>query len=126
MQQGPIIFSVAAKNKNTSLFLEMHFLDASLLSFVVESKTDYDLLYKHPRELALQIESSSQLCQKISVTLEKNLQGTCALFYRKKYYEEARTVSYHIPAYFFKLHGEEVLNIFNLHFQDLSRETQWK
>ena len=91
-----------------------------------DGAVQYDLLYKHPRELSLQIESSSQLCQKISVTLEKNLQGTCALFYRKKYYEEARTVSYHIPAYFFKLHGEEVLNIFNLHFQDLSRETQWK
>ena len=48
--QGLIIFSVAAKNKNTSSFLEMHFTDASLLSFVVESKTDYDLLYKHVRE----------------------------------------------------------------------------
>jgi hypothetical protein len=50
VQQAPIIFSIAAKNKNTSLFLEMHFLDASLLSFVVESKTDYDLLYKHVQE----------------------------------------------------------------------------
>ena len=48
--QGPIIFIVAAKNKNTSSFLEMHFSDATLLSFVVESKTDYDLLYKHVRE----------------------------------------------------------------------------
>ena len=47
--QGPIIFNVAAKNKNASSFLETHFSDATLLSFIVKSKTDYDLLYKHVR-----------------------------------------------------------------------------
>ena len=44
------------------------------------------------------------------------------LFYKKRYHNEASTVVDHIPAYFYKLYGERVLQIFDPYFQDLARD----
>jgi chromosome segregation ATPase len=47
---GPIVCEITTKSKNTAAYLEQHVPNATLKSFVVESKEDYDLLYHNVRE----------------------------------------------------------------------------
>ena len=61
-------------------------------------------------------------CQELFIALEKNRTSTFTLFYEKKFHKEA-IIADHLPAYFHKLHGDEVLQIFELYFQDLVKDT---
>ena len=68
--------------------------------------------------MALKIESVEHERQLLFVALEKNQAGTYSLFYKKDFYEEVSIVADHLPAYFLKLYGSDVLSIFDLYFQD--------
>ena len=47
---GPIACEIATKTRNAAAYLEQHTSNATLQSFVVQCKEDYDLLYKTVRE----------------------------------------------------------------------------
>ena len=82
-----------------------------------------DLTIKEtPRELVLKIESSEHVGQLLFVALEKNKTGTYLLFYKKHFYKEMSTVVDHLPAYFLKLYGSDILSIFDLYLQDLVKD----
>ena len=78
-----------------------------------------------PRQLALQIKSKKVPGQKLFIVIEKNRQGSCTLFYRKKFYEEASIVADHLLAYFLHLYGEGVLLLFDPYYQDLAKDAKW-
>jgi chromosome segregation ATPase len=46
---GPIACEITTKSNNAAAFIEFHVPNATLKSFVVECKTDYDLLYQEVR-----------------------------------------------------------------------------
>ena len=45
------------------------------------------------------------------------------LLYKKRFHEEASTIADRLPAYFYKLYGDEVLHIFEPYYQDLVKDT---
>jgi len=47
---GPIVCEIATKTTNTAAYLEQHVANSVLKSFVVESREDYNLLYREVRE----------------------------------------------------------------------------
>lgn len=47
---GPVAAAVSPKSNNAAAYLEQHVPNSTLKSFVVQSKADYDLLYKKVRE----------------------------------------------------------------------------
>ena len=64
---GPIACEITSKSKNAAAYLEMHVSNATLKSFVVQSKEDYDLLYQNIRvrmKLPVNIINISSLSQK--------------------------------------------------------------
>jgi chromosome segregation ATPase len=64
---GPIACEITSKSKNAAAYLEMHVSNATLKSFVVQSKEDYDLLYQNVRvrmKLPVNIINISSLSKK--------------------------------------------------------------
>jgi hypothetical protein len=47
---GPIVCEITTKNANCASYLEQHVSNSTLKSFVVESREDYNLLYREARE----------------------------------------------------------------------------
>lgn len=64
--------------------------------------------------------------QRLFVALKKNRQGIFTLIYWKNYNEEPSTVVDHNTAYFIKLCGEVVLNVFDPRYEDLSIDAEGK
>ena len=75
--------------------------------------------------LSLKFESKEFPGHTLFIALEKNRNSTYTLFYKKRFHEEASTIADHLPAYFYKLYGEEVLCIFDPYYQDLAKEATW-
>jgi len=48
------------------------------------------------------------------------------LIYKKKYYDEASTITTHLSTYLFEAYGEPILSIFSLEYQDQARLCVWK
>jgi chromosome segregation ATPase len=64
---GPIACEITSKSKNAAAYIEMHVSNATLKSFVVQSKEDYDLLYQNVRvrmKLPVNIINITTLSQK--------------------------------------------------------------
>lgn len=73
----------------------------------------------------MQIKSTLIPKHKVFIELENNCNRICSLFYCHKFHKEASTVVDHIPSYFYKLHGVEVLKIFDPCYQDITKEAKW-
>ena len=71
----------------------------------------------------MKFESKTHTGQLLFITLEKNKNGTYKLLYKKRFHEEVSTIVDHLPAYFYKLYGDEVLRIFEPYYQDLAKDT---
>lgn len=47
---GPVCCEITPKSRNTAAFVEMHVANSTLKAFVVQTKDDYDLLYRSIRQ----------------------------------------------------------------------------
>ena len=78
-----------------------------------------------PRDLALKFESKTQAGQLLFITLEKNKNRIYTLLYKKRFHKEVSIITDYLPAYFYKLYGNEALRIFEPYYQDLAKDATW-